>query len=127
MLALVASGLPLAIGAVLTVLPRLTTITLVIASVVFVGGMAIVPTITLCVLKASLPGLALAVPAGVASWWRFLLKGRTQGTYESESWEMKHSRSKKVTPQESLVINMNPSTAQTVVPVAPSRSRPETE
>lgn len=127
LLVLVASGLPLAIGAVLTVLPRLTAIALVVASVVFIGGMAIGPTITLCILKASLPGLALAVPAGVASWWRLLLKRRTQGTYELESWEMKHSGSKKVTPQESLVINMKPSTAQTVVPVASSQSRAETE
>jgi hypothetical protein len=74
-----------------------------------------------------LPGLALAVPAGVASRWRLLLKRRTQGTYESESWGMKHSGSKTVTPQESLVINLKPSTAQTVVPVTPSQSRPETE
>ena len=112
---------------VLTILPRSATVVLVAASVVFIGGMAIGPTVTLCILQASLPGLAFAVPAGVVSWWRLLLKRRTQGTYELESWEMKHSSSKKVTPQESLVINMKPSTAQTVVPVASSQSRAETE
>ena len=89
--------------------------------------MAIGPTVTLCILKASLPGLALAVPAGVASWWRLLLKSRTQGTYELESWEMRHPESKRGTPQESLVINMKQSTAQTVAPVAASQSKAETE
>ncbi len=127
LLVLVASGLPLAVGVVLTIFPRLTTAVLVLASVVFIGGMAIGPTVTLCILKASLPGLALAVPAGVASWWRLLLKSRTQGTYELESWEMRHPESKRGTPQESLVINMKQSTAQTVAPVAASQSKAETE
>ncbi len=127
LLVLIASGIPLAVGVVLTVLPRLVTVVLVGASVVFIGGMAIGPTITLCVLRASLPGLALAVPAGVTSWWRLLPKSRAQGTYEPESWEMKQSGSNNVPPQESLVINMKPSTAQTVVPAASSQSRAETE
>ncbi len=127
LLVLIASGIPLAVGVVLTFLPRLIKVVLVVASVMFIGGMAIGPTVTLCVLKAGLPGLALAVPAGVTSWWRLLLKSRTQGTYEPESWEMEHLGSKKVSLQESLVINMKPSTAQTVVPAASSQSRAETE
>ena len=127
LLVLVASGLPLAVGVVLTILPRLTTVVLVVASVVFIGGMAIGPTVTLCILQASLPGLALAVPAGVASWWRLLLKSRTQGAYELESWEMKHPESKRGAPRESLVINMKQSTSQTVAPVASSQSKAETE
>ena len=127
LLVLVASGLPLAVGVVLTILPRLTTVVLVVASVVFIGGMAIGPTVTLCILQASLPGLALAVPAGVASRWRLLLKSRTQGTYELESWEMKHSESKRGAPQESLVINMKQSTSPTVAPVVSSQSKAETE
>ena len=127
LLVLVASGLPLAVGVVLTILPRSATVVLVAASVVFIGGMAIGPTVTLCILQASLPGLAFAVPAGVVSWWRLLLKGRAQGTYELESWEMKRPESKRGTPQESLVINMKQSTAQTVAPVASSQSKAETE
>ena len=127
LLVLIASGIPLAVGVVLTVLPRLITVVLVVASAFFIGGMAIGPTVTLCVLKASLPGLALAVPAGVTSWWRLLPKSRAQGTYEPESWEMKQFGSKKVPPQESLIINMKPSTAQTGVPAASSQSRAETE
>ena len=127
LLVLIASGIPLAVGVVLTVLPRLITVVLVVASAFFIGGMAIGPTVTLCVLKASLPGLALAVPAGVTSWWRLLPKSRAQGTYEPESWEMQQFGSKKVPPQESLIINMKPSTAQTGVPAASSQSRAETE
>jgi hypothetical protein len=127
LLVLVASGLPLAIGVAITILPRLTTVVLIVASVVFIGGMAIGPTVTLCILQASLPGLALAVPAGVASRWRLLLKSRTQGRYELESWEMKHSESKRGAPQESLVINMKQSTSPTVAPVVSSQSKAETE
>ncbi len=127
LLVLVASGFPLAVGVVLTILPRLTTVVLIVASVVFIGGMAIGPTVTLCILQASFPGLALAVPAGVASRWRLLLNSRTQGTYELESWEMKHSESKRGAPQESLVINMKQSTSPTVAPVVSSQSKAETE
>ena len=95
LLVLIASGIPLVVGVILTVLPRLITVVLVVASAFFIGGMAIGPTVTLCVLKASLPGLALAVPAGVTSWWRRLPKSRAQGTYEPESWEMKQLGSRK--------------------------------
>jgi hypothetical protein len=127
LLVLVSSGLPLAVGVVITIVPRSATVVLVAASVVFIGGMAIGPAVTLCILQASLPGLALAVPAGFASWWRLLLKGRAQGTYELESWEMQRPESKRGTSQESLVINMKQSTAQAAAPVASSQPKAETE
>jgi hypothetical protein len=127
LLVLVASGIPLVFGGVITVFPRLTTLVLVVVSVVFVSGMAIGPTVTLCILRASLPGLVCAVPAGFASWWRLLLKSRAYTAYELDSWEIKHPESQRSAPQESVVINMRPSTAQTVAPVASSQSKAETE
>ena len=127
LLVLAASGIPLIFGGVVTIFPRLTTLVLVVVSVVFVCGMAIGPTLTLCILRASLPGLVFAVPAGFASWWRLLLKSRAHTAYELDSWEIKHPESQRSAPQESVVINMRPSTAQTVAPVASSQSKAETE
>ncbi len=127
LLVLVASGIPLIFGGVITIFPRLTTFVLVVVSVVFVTGMAIGPTVTLCIFRASLPGLVFAVPAGFASWWRLLLKSRAHTAYELDSWEIKHSESQRSAPEESVVINMRPSTAQTVAPVASSQSKAETE
>jgi hypothetical protein len=85
--------------------------------------MAVVPTITFCILQASLPGFMFAVPAGVISWWRVLSRNRTRAVYELESWETRHSGLKRNASMDSLVINMRPSTEQAIVPVAPSRAR----
>jgi hypothetical protein len=127
LLILASSGIPLVAGVVLTLRPRLTTAALVLAAVFFIAGMAIWPTVTFCILQASLPGLAFAVPAGAVSWWRVLLKNRTQTAYDLESWETRPSGLKRSRSPESLVINMRSSTEQTAVPVASSQARDETD
>jgi len=120
---LVSSGIPLIAGVFLTFRPRLTSAFLVTAAIFFITGMAVAPTITFCILQASLPGFIFAVPAGVISWWRVLLRNRTRAVYELESWETRHSGLKRNASMDSLVINMRPSTEQAVVPVAPSQTR----
>lgn len=127
LLILASSGIPLVAGVVLTLRPRLTTAALVLAAVFFIAGMAIWPTVTFCILQASLPGLAFAVPAGAVSWWRVLLKNRTQTAYDLESWETRPSGLKRSRSPESLVINMRSSTEQTAVPVTSSQARDETD
>ena len=123
LLILVSSGIPLIAGIVLTFRPRMTSVFLVSAAIFFITGMAVVPTITFCILQASLPGFMFAVPAGVISWWRVLSRNRTRAVYELESWETRHSGLKRNASMDSLVINMRPSTEQAIVPVAPSRAR----
>jgi hypothetical protein len=123
LLILVSSGIPLIAGIVLTFRPRMTSAFLVAAAIFFITGMAVVPTITFCILQASLPGFMFAVPAGVISWWRVLSRNRTRAVYELESWETRHSGLKRNASMDSLVINMRPSTEQAIVPVAPSRAR----
>ena len=127
LLILASSGIPLVAGVVLTLRPRLAAAALFLAAVLFIAGMAIWPTVTFCILQASLPGLAFAVPAGAVSWWRVLLRNRTRTAYELESWETRHSGLRRNGSPESLVINMRSSTEQTAVPVASSQARDETD
>jgi hypothetical protein len=127
LLILASSGIPLVAGVILTFRPRLAPAALILAAVLFITGMAIWPTVTFCVLQASLPGLAFAVPAGAVSWWRVLLRNRARTAYELESWETRHSGLKRNGSPESLVINMRPSAEQTAVPAVSSQARDETD
>ena len=123
LLVLVSSGLPLLVGLAVSLRGRLLGQFAVPLAVAFVAGMALVPLATLTVLQAAVPGLLLAMIAGLAAWWRTARPAGTRLPAEFVSgYERRPDSVTRAAPDDSLVINTKPTPTQAVAEVTPQRS-----
>jgi hypothetical protein len=123
LLVLVSSGLPLLVGLAVSLRERLLGQFAGLLAVAFIAGMALVPLATLTVLQAAVPGLVLASIAGVSVWWRTARPlGPRLAAEVLSGYERRPDSVTRAAPDESLVINTKPTSAQAAPEVAPQRS-----
>jgi hypothetical protein len=123
LLVLLASGLPLLLGLVVSLRKQFQNWLVPPLVVAFIAGMAIVPLATLTVLQAAVPGLLLAAIAALANWWRMAKPVGTLLQTEVVSGDDRRPDSvTRAAPDESLVINTKTPAAQAAAEIAPRRS-----
>ncbi len=122
-LVLLASGLPLLLGLVLSSRWQLFNWLAAPLAVAFIAGMAIVPFATLTVLQAAVPGLLLAVTAALFNWWRLTTSvGSLQPSEAVSGYDRRPDSVTRAAPDESLVINTKTPSPQAATDIAPRRS-----
>jgi len=123
LLVLVASGLPLLVGLAVSLQGRLLRQFAGLLAVAFIAGMALVPLATLTVLQAAVPGFVLASIAGVSVWWRTARPLGTRLPVDVVSgYDRRPDSVTRAAPDDSLVINTKPASAQSAPDVVPQRS-----